>query len=126
MRRPSGDQRGDDGVEVAVGELERIRPVGRHQPELVPLAPEVGAVDHPPAVAAPVGPRLPGGLLVADLPRRRAPARASHAPESARAPDVAAVGDQDQLAAVRRPRRREVLIHRVVVVPRAGRCPGPR
>ena len=46
------------------------------------------------------------------------PGARRHPPESARAPDVAPVGEEDQLAAVRRPGGREILVHRVVVVAR--------
>ena len=90
VRRPAGRR----GVELAIGELERVAAVGRHQPELVPLPAEVGAVHHAPTVAAPVGPRLPGGLLVADLARPGHSARAAIRQNPAGAPDVAAVGDR--------------------------------
>src|SRR6185369_13516675 len=89
-----------------------------HQPELVPLAPDIRGVDYPPSVSAPVGSRLPGGLLIPNLPRRPAAALPrGHPPDGARSPDVPPVGDRQQLGAVRRPGRREILIHRVVVVP---------
>ena len=59
--------------------------------------------------------RLPVGLFLADEAHRRA-GLGRHAPEAARSPDVAAVGDEDELLAVRRPRRREVLVELRVVV----------
>src|SRR2546425_12659423 len=86
-------------VEVAVGERKGVAAVARHQPQLVPLAAEVGAVDDPFAVGTPVGARLPGRLLVAQLARRGAPSGARrHAPEPARAVDMPAIGHEDDLA----------------------------
>jgi hypothetical protein len=111
VRRPARVGR----VEIAVGELERVLPVGRHEPELVPLAPLVGRVDHPPPVAGPIRPRAPGRLLDSHLPHGRARLR-RHPPQRPRTPDVPPVGEQDQLLPVRRPRGREVLVEDVVVV----------
>ena len=113
--RPPGRRR----VEVAVGERKGVAAVARHQPQLVPLAAEVGAVDDAFAVGGPVGARLPGRLLVAQLARRGHASRARrHAPEPARAVDVPAIRDADDLAAVRRPRGRQVVVPAAVVVAR--------
>src|SRR4051794_213715 len=103
------------GVALAVGKLEGIGPVGGHQPELVPLSAEVRAVDHPLAVAAPVGPSLPGSLFVAEL-ARLGTRRCGHAPEPARAPDVSPIGNEDQLLPIRTPRGGEILVIGIVVV----------
>ena len=81
----------------------------------MPLAAEVGAVDDAPAVGSPVGTGFPRGLFVADLARHRARPR-RHAPESARPVDVAPVRHEEELAAVRRPRRREIVVPPAVVV----------
>src|SRR5437773_7047231 len=81
----------------------------------MPLAAEVGAVDDALAVGGPVGTGSPRGLFVADLARHRARPR-RHAPESARPVDVAPVRHEEELAAVRRPRRREIVVPPAVVV----------
>src|SRR2546427_1562924 len=115
VMRPPGRRR----VEVAVGERKGVAAVARHQPQLVPLAAEVGAVDDAFAVGGPVGARLPGRLLVAQLARRGHASRARrHAPEPARAVDVPAIRDEDDLAAVRRPRWRQAVVPAAVVVAR--------
>src|SRR5581483_11322436 len=95
------------GVVVAVRELERTRTVGRHQPELIPLAPEVRAVDDA-AVAAPVRSRFPGGFFVVNF--------AAAAPDAAGAVDVASVRDPQQLFAIWRPGWREIVVVYAVVV----------
>ena len=104
-------------VALAVGQLEGIPALGRRQPELVALAPEVRAVDDAVPVARPVGVRLPVRLFLAHEAHRRA-GLGIHAPEVSGAPHVAAVGDEDQLLAVGRPGRREVLVELRVVVAR--------
>src|SRR5262245_52318150 len=91
--------------------------VGGRQPELVALAAEVRAVDDPAPVARPVGMRLPVRLLLADE-RHRSSRLRLHAPEAAGAPDLPAVRYEDELAAVRRPGRREILVELRVVVAR--------
>ncbi len=86
----------------------------------MPLAAGVGRVDDAPPVARPVGTGLPGRLLVAHEAQRRT-RLGLHAPEAAAARDAAAVRDDHELAAVGRPRRREVLVEaRVVVAGQAG------
>ena len=109
-----GPARGS-GVEVTVGDRKGIAAFARHQPQLMPLAAEVGAVDDAPAVGGPVGTGLPRGFFVADLPRHRARPR-RHPPESARSVDVAPVRDEEKLTAVRRPRRREIVVPPAVVI----------
>ena len=103
-------------VAVAVGELKRVAAGCGRQPEIVALAPEVGAVDHSPAVAGHVGTRLPGGFLVADLPHGAAGA-GFQAPDTSASPDLSPVRDQHERRAVGRPGGREVVIEGVVVVP---------
>src|SRR5207253_7770510 len=87
-----------------------------HEPQLIPLAAEVGAVDHSGAVRGPVWPRLPGRLLVADLAQRRS-GRRGHAPEPAAAVDMPAIRNEDQLLPVGRPGGREIVGAGAVVVP---------
>src|SRR5262245_44900020 len=87
------------GVELAVGELERVATLCRHQPELIPLPAEIGGVHHPASIATPVGPGLPGGLFVVEL--TLAAARPGvHPPEPARAPDPTPVGNEDELSPI--------------------------
>ena len=106
-------------VEVAVSQGEGIAALARHQPELIPLAAEVRAVHDPRPVGRPVRSGLPRGLLVAQLAQRRAPPGACvHPPESARAVDVASVRDEDDLFAIGRPGRRDVVVPFAVVVAR--------
>src|SRR3954471_4297222 len=68
IRRPASSRR----VAFTVGQLQRVATIRSHQPELMPLAAQVRAVHHSLAVAAPVGPSLPRGLLIPKLPRLRA------------------------------------------------------
>src|SRR3989454_4750794 len=105
------------GVELAVGEGKHVPPVGGHEPQLIPLAAEVGAVYDAGAVGRPVGARLPRRLLVADLAQRRA-GSGVHAPESTRPVDMPAVRYDQQLAPVRGPRGRDVVVPPGVVVAR--------
>ena len=53
--RPSGDQHRIGVVVVAVGQRKRIVAVERQQPELLPLAAEIAAVDDAPVVGRDVG-----------------------------------------------------------------------
>src|SRR5690349_21379677 len=80
----------------AVRELERPASFAAHQPKLVALPAEIGAVNHALAVRGPIGTRFPGGLFIPDLPERSAGAR-FHPPESSRAPDLLPIAHQDQL-----------------------------
>ena len=120
-RRRRAARRATSGVRwgrTAVGQLERIRPVRRHEPELIPLAAEIGAVHHPAAVAAPVGPPLPGRLLVPDLARSHHPGE----PASARSHRSPRRGPGSRPRSARRPSGDQVgesaWSHGVVVVPR--------
>src|SRR5262249_24378146 len=83
-------------IALAVRQLEVVAAARRREPELVALASEIRAVDDAPAVAGPVGVRLPVRLLLADERHRRSGARL-HAPDASRAPDLAAVGDEEDL-----------------------------
>src|SRR5207245_2952082 len=105
------------GVELAVGEGKHVPPVGGHEPQLIPLAAEVGAVHDAGAVGGPVRTRLPRSLLVPDLAQRRA-GSGVHAPESTRPVDMPAVRYDQQLAPVRGPRGRDTVVPPGVVVAR--------
>src|SRR5205823_1226899 len=105
------------GIELPVRERKHVAAFAGHEPQLIPLAAEVGAVDHSGAVRGPVGPRLPGRLLVADLPQRRS-RRRGHAPEPAAAVDMPAIRNEDQLFPVGRPGGREIVVPSAVVIAR--------
>jgi hypothetical protein len=83
----------------------------------MPLSPEIGAIDDAFAISTPVGASFPGGFFVMELVSHGARAD-RHSPESAGAPDVSPVRDEDQLLGVRAPSGREILIMDVVVVTR--------
>src|SRR6266516_2573177 len=104
-------------IEFAIREGKGIAALARHEPQLIPLPAEVGAVHDARAVRRPVGPRLPGRLLVTQLARRGAGARL-HPPKSSGAVKMPAVRDENELLAVRRPRRRDVVIPLAVVIAR--------
>src|SRR5579859_5905085 len=80
-------------VECAVCQWEWIAAFAGHHPELIPLTTEIRAVDDALSVRRPIGARLPGRFLVAELAQRRAGSRL-HAPESAGAVDVPAIQDR--------------------------------
>jgi hypothetical protein len=113
VRRPARRRR----VVVAVGDRERVSPLGGHEPELVPLTAQVGAVDHALPVPGPVRTRLPARLLLAHLAQGR-PGSGVHAPEAAGAPDASPVRDQEQLAAVGGPAGGQVVVETAVVITR--------
>src|SRR5690348_4491749 len=94
--RSIGRPAGGGGVTGFIRELERVATVAGHEPELVPLTSEIGAIHHALTVPAPVGASLPGGLLVTKLVRLGTGVR-GHAPETAGSPDVPPIGDEDQL-----------------------------
>src|SRR2546429_378766 len=77
-------------VELAIGERKWIAALARHQPQLIPLSAEVGAVNDSLAIGRPIWPSLPGRFFVAQLAQRGAGARL-HAPEAAAAVNVPAV-----------------------------------
>ena len=104
-------------VPVPVGQRERLAALARHQPQLQPVAPEVGAVDDAPAVRGVVRARAPVGLLVVQLLGRSCRHRRA-LPEAAGAVDAAAVGDVDDRLAVARPGRVDLVVVRAVVVAR--------
>ena len=54
---------------LAVGQGEGVAALVGGDPQLVPLPAQVRGIGDAPAVRGPVGARLPGGLLVADLAR---------------------------------------------------------
>src|SRR5919108_6023032 len=62
-------------VELSVRERQRVAAGQRQQPELVPLAAEVRAIDEPRSVRRHVRARLPVRLLAADQLRRPAAVR---------------------------------------------------
>ena len=102
-------------IELPVGEGERVATLAGHEPQLIPLATEIGAVHDALAVRRPVGSGFPVGLLVPQLAHRCA-GGGGHAPEPACPMDVPAIRDQDQLAPVAGPGGREVVIQHAVVV----------
>src|SRR5919197_316996 len=77
-------------IEFAVAQRKWITTLARHDPQLIPLAAEVGAVDDLATIGRPVGPRFPCRFLVPQLAQRRTGPRV-HAPEPAGAVNVTAV-----------------------------------
>src|ERR1700730_3354674 len=102
-------------VEITVGDRERIATLGRHQPELVPLLPEIRRVYDALAVWREIRSSLPRRFFVVNLARFGARFR-FHAPETARAIDVAAIRNEKYVSAVRRPGRADLMIELAVVV----------
>src|SRR6476661_10354467 len=111
VRRPARRR----GVELTVGELDRVAAGRRKEPQLIPLPTMVAAVDDARPVARPVGTRLPCRLLEMQLARSCAGA-GFHAPDAAGAVDAPAIRHEDELAPVGRPRWREVVVEGAVVV----------
>ena len=104
-------------VPVPVGEREGLAALPGHQPQLQPVAPEIGAVEDAPAIGGVVRARAPVGLLVVQL-GRGCPRHRRHFPESPGAVDAAAVGDVDDRLAVARPGGVDLVVIGTVVVPR--------
>src|SRR5206468_1598100 len=59
-------------IELAVAQRKGIAPLARHQPQLIPLTAQIGAVPDARAVGRPIGTRFPRRLFVAKLTQRRA------------------------------------------------------
>ena len=110
-------------VVVAVGERKRIAAVDRQQPQLLPLPPEITAVDDARAVGRDVGPAR------ATTSPRAAGARGVSAPSTGSrtmSPVPCAISRFDtntQLLAVARPCRVDRVIERAVVVARDAAAP---
>src|SRR6476620_2713474 len=118
VRRPARRR----GIELTVGELDRVAARRREEPQLIPLPTMIAAVDDARAVARPVGARLPRRLLEMQLARSGAGA-GFHAPDAARAVDPPAIRHEDELAPIGRPRWREVVVEDTVVVARETAVP---
>src|ERR1700730_14139447 len=102
-------------VEITAGEGERIATLGRHQPELVPLLPEIRRVYDALAVWREIRSRLPRRFFVVNLVRFGA-RFCFHAPETARAIDVVAIRNEKYLSSVRRPGRADLMIELAVII----------
>ncbi len=100
-------------IEFAVRKREWIAAVCGHDPQLVPLPSEIGAVNHTFSVRRPVGPRFPCCFLITDFASFAADL---HPPKAASAVDVVSVRDIDQFASIRRPRGTDFVIEGAVVI----------
>src|ERR1700691_5407367 len=89
--------------------------VGGHHPELMPRAPQIGGVHHALAIGRKSRPRLPVRFLVMDL-ARLGPWRCLHPPKPARAVNMPAIGDEQNLRAVPCPYRTDLMIRLAVVI----------
>ena len=121
MRSPVGRPAGRRGIELPVGELQRVAAVGRHQPELVPLPAEVGGC-RPPADRRGSSRAAPSRWSPRSRISRAAAARPRlHPPESCRSPRswprldtrISSRPSGDQVG-------ERYWSYRVVVVPRAS------
>src|SRR5271169_1690205 len=88
-----------------------------HEPKLVPLLPQIRRVHDSLTVRREIRPRLPVSLLVVDFACLSA-GFCFHPPEAAGAVGVAAIGNEQQLFSVRRPRRADLVVKLAVVVTR--------
>src|SRR6266436_8998082 len=89
-------------VPITIGNWERVATLCRHQPQVLPLTAEIGAVDHARAVWGKIRAGFPAGFFVMNFVRFGAGFR-FHQPEAAGAMDVAAVGDEENFLSVARP-----------------------